>query len=138
MDHHSYPVMYFELSTCINEGFLFASPGDICYSATSWLFNLLQCRCSWFSLIRIQLLSSSVFYTIMLISLVFLAPFVYLLKYSSCFPSTFGYPGYDTELHPVVRLQFWSIWACGIIPSFLSLPGLLWPGVLIPVKAPFI
>ena len=38
--------------------------------------------------------------------------------------------GYDSGLHPVVRLQFWSIGEGGIIPSLLLIPGL----VFVPYK----
>ena len=41
----------------------------------------------------------------------------------------FVHPGYDTELHLVVRLQFMS---CKVIS--LILPGLFWPRMVVPVS----
>ena len=42
-------------------------------------------------------------------------------------------PRYDTKLHLVVRLQFYSSVKLGVTPPLLLLPAALWPGVLITV-----
>ena len=43
---------------------------------------------------------------------------------------------YETELHLVVRLQFWSCGECWLTPTLLSLPGPLWSGVVASLRVP--
>ena len=48
-------------------------------------------------------------------------------------PSHQGYPGYNTKLHVIGRLQFWE---CGVTPSLLLHSGPLWPVVVVPIRVP--
>ena len=62
------------------------------------------------------------------------------LEYTNWIPwKTFhknGY-GFDTKLHPVVRLQFWSSEHYRINSWLPLLPDSLWPGVVVPVRVLF-
>ena len=43
-------------------------------------------------------------------------------------------PRYNTRLHQMVRLKFWRVWSTHSLPL---LQGPFWPGVVIPVRVPF-
>ena len=46
-----------------------------------------------------------------------------------------NYPGYGTKLHLMVKLQSWNFRKYGI-EELQLVPGLLWPGTVIPVPVP--
>ena len=39
-----------------------------------------------------------------------------------------------SKLHLMVRIQFWNFEECGFIHLLPWLPGLLWPGLVVPVR----
>ena len=64
----------------------------------------------------------------------------YILNYFSWFfyvkLSYNKHPDYDTKLHLVVKLIFWSSGECAIILLLSLRPGPLWPRVVVPVRVP--
>ena len=49
-------------------------------------------------------------------------------------PTQKYFPGYDTKLYLMVKLQFWSNEECEVTPSLSLFPGPLWPRMVVPFR----